>query len=124
MATASKASGAPGDKMMQQTKPFQAEDENRIDSLCHLFGPAAVVGAICLLVITALLAWRIPGHFPKYVVDSRDHTTLKSLLDLQLNDYKAGLVAFNTNISAQALIVATAVLVICPSSEFLGQAAA
>ena len=47
----------------------------------------------------------------------RPRATLKSLLDLQLNDYKAGLVAFNTNISVQALLVVTAVLVIIRRSD-------
>jgi hypothetical protein len=102
-----------GDKTM-----FQAKDEKRIESLCHLFGPAAVVGACCLLVVAALLAWP-PKHFPKYVVDSTDIPTLKGLLDLRLNDYKAGLVAFNTNISAQALLVVMAVLVIIRRSDSL-----
>jgi hypothetical protein len=105
---------------MQRTKPFQGEGEKRIESLCHLFGPVVVVGAICLLVfISALLAWHVPGRFPKPMVASTDPTTLKSLLELQLNDYKALLVAFNTNISAQALIVATAVLVIIRRSDSL-----
>jgi lysophospholipase L1-like esterase len=116
------ASDAPqtDDKKTQQMQvmPFQAQDEGRVESLRHLFGPVAVVFVLCLAV-AALVAWHRPEYFPKYPIKVTNKETLKSLLDLQLSDYKAGLVTFNTNISAQALVVATAVLVIIRRSDSL-----
>jgi hypothetical protein len=100
-------------------KPSQAEGDKRTAYLPHLFGPAALVLAIWLVSIVALLVWKVPAHFPKFAFVSTDPITLKELFNLQLSDYRAALAKLDTNLSAQALIVATAVLVIIRRSDSL-----
>ncbi|MCA1458780.1 hypothetical protein I6F35_37415 [Bradyrhizobium sp. BRP22] len=92
--------------------------EKRIGLLRHLFGPAYLVAGVALLVISTLLAWKIPEPFPQYVM-TVDRSILKDLFDHTLSDYKAGLARLDTNLSAQALVVATAVLVIIRRSDSL-----
>jgi hypothetical protein len=87
--------------------------------LPHLFGPAYVVAAVSLLVIGALYA--LKGWPPHFLPSGTtvDSSNLKDLFDHTLSDYKAGLAALDTNLSAQALVVATAVLVIIRRSDSL-----
>jgi hypothetical protein len=93
--------------------------EKRIGFLPHLFGPAYVVAAVSLLVIGALYA--LKGWPPHFLPSGTtvDSSNLKDLFDHTLSDYKAGLAALDTNLSAQALVVATAVLVIIRRSDSL-----
>ncbi|MBH5396396.1 hypothetical protein HZZ13_01010 [Bradyrhizobium sp. CNPSo 4010] len=87
--------------------------------MLHLFGPAYVVAAVSLLVIAAVYALKgWPPHFPASGA-TVESSNLKDLFDHTLRDYKAGLTALDTNLSAQALVVATAVLVIIRRSDSL-----
>jgi hypothetical protein len=123
MATVSEGSSEPdGTAQEQPRRPSQAESEKRTGSLRHLFGPAYVVSAVWLVVIIAViiafLVWKIPGPFPKYRLNFAP-VLLKELFDHTLNDYKAELARLDTNLSAQALLIATAVLVIIRRSDSL-----
>jgi hypothetical protein len=105
-------------------RPSQGEREKRIGSFRHLFGPAYVAAVASLVVIVALLvvlgtptpydkAWPPRYAFPY------SPSELKDLFDHTLKDYTAGLAKLETNLSAQALVVATAVLVIIRRSDSL-----
>ncbi|MBH5392224.1 hypothetical protein [Bradyrhizobium diversitatis] len=74
---------------------------------------------VSLLVIGAVYALKgWPPHFPASGT-TVEYSNLKDLFDHTLSDYKAGLTALDTNLSAQALVVATAVLVIIRRSDSL-----
>jgi hypothetical protein len=77
------------------------------------------VATVSLLVIGAVYAlngW--PPHFPTSDT-TVEPSSLKDLFDHTLSDYKVGLTALNATLSAQALVVATAVLVIIRRSDSL-----
>jgi GDSL-like Lipase/Acylhydrolase len=124
MATASEGLRPETDEATQQRPPrtpSQAEGGAKsLGSLRHLFGPAALVAAVWLVAIAAaLFVWGIPDRFPKYALDLPNKLDLKDLFDHQVSDYKAGLVRLDTNLGAQALVVATAILVIIRRSDSL-----
>jgi hypothetical protein len=125
MATASEGSRHPTDGSPQEKPPrkfSQVEDERTTGSLRHLFGPAVLIAVVCFIFITFLLCWKIPDHPTDdlaWVKVATNQAYLKELFDLQLKEYKAGLVKLDAYLGLQALLVATTVLVIIRRSDSL-----
>jgi hypothetical protein len=89
-------------------------------SLRHLFGPAVLVAIICLVVITATFHfWKLPAPYesPHFVKNAAFN--FKELFEYQFKSYTAELSRLDANLSAQALVVATAILVIIRRSDSL-----
>jgi hypothetical protein len=94
--------------------------EDKQGSLRHLFGSAALVAALCLVVFIVVSHYGEPPKYPPIPSDfGNDAATIKDLFDNQLKDYKAALAILDANLSAQALVVVTAILVIIRRSDSL-----
>jgi hypothetical protein len=78
------------------------------------------VWLIVLIAVTiAFFVWEIPGRLPKFELNFANVLNLKELFDHTLNEYKTGLARLDTNLSVQALLIATAVLIIIRRSDSL-----
>jgi hypothetical protein len=103
-----------------QGMPSKPTDNKRTTALPHLFGPAVLVLMLIFGFIVGVTSWEgFPRTFPKFPSVAPEWNTLKELFNLQVSEYKAGLGRLDTNLSAQALLVATAVLVIVRRSDSL-----
>ena len=103
-----------------QGMPSKPTDNKRTTALPHLFGPAVLVLMLIFGFIVGVTSWEgFPRTFSKFPSVAPEWNTLKELFNLQVSEYKAGLGRLDTNLSAQALLVATAVLVIVRRSDSL-----
>src|SRR5262245_56245067 len=94
--------------------------EGATGSLRHLFGPAVLVAIICLVVITATFHfWKLPAPYESPHLVKNAAFNFKDLFEYQFKSYTAELSRLDANLSAQALVVATAILVIIRRSDSL-----